>query len=343
MEASFRPHRGGTVIAFGIAGLFASLPLCKTSQQASKTKASRVVSAHLLFEDHTIPAGARILLVSTKHLLGSPRYAAEVGADPSTGHLEFDHVPEGKYTLVARWEPKKNRHREDAGSSPSSETIPATDPVSWGFCWDVTPGSEDHEIILSPGSRQSILVKTETGEPGEDVRAVLALRASKSFVSAPGVLAEPTLTLERHIKAKDGHLVLDGLAPGEWTCVFSISGYGRTAELSLEVPATTEQEIVVPRFLSVAGEVHAPEGVSVAKVWVGLEYDPTYAFVPADGQVATSTDESGRFTISDARPGSVKLKAQAELNHTVYMGYSEMVLEPGKDLKDVRIDVTKSK
>jgi hypothetical protein len=25
-------------------------------------------------------------------VMGFPRYAAEVGADPSTGHLEFEHV-----------------------------------------------------------------------------------------------------------------------------------------------------------------------------------------------------------------------------------------------------------
>jgi hypothetical protein len=341
MELSLRPHRGGTVLVGGIVGLLGYLLPWKTSQEPSRPEPPTSVSAHILLDDRTIPTGASILLFSPKQLMGLPVFAAEVGADSSTGGLRFEHVPKGKYTIVARWEPKKKRHHGSADSDSGSEAVPATDPVWWGFCADVTPGSMDHEIVLSRGSRQPIFVKTETGEPVEEIRAVLALRAATSFVATPGAIAMRTLTLERHAKTKDGHLVLDGLVPGEWTCVLSVPEYGRTAELSLEVPTDAEREIVVPRFLSVTGEVHAPEGVSVAKVWVGLEYDRTYVLVPEDGQVATYTDESGHFVISKARPAHVTLRASADFEH--YMSTTEFVLEPGKDLKDVRIDLTKAK
>ena len=90
-----------------------------------------------------------------------------------------------------------------------------------------------------------------------------------------------------------------------------------------------------------SGLVRAPEGVSVSNVWVGVRYEPTYLLIPEDGQSATYTDKAGAFTIHNVRPGRVTLRASA--GHEDYQFDTELILESGKDMKDIRIELTATK
>jgi hypothetical protein len=314
---------------------------CDQVQDQSPSNVNNVVLCHLRLPDKSLPVGARVMLISTKSMLGMPTYMTEVIVGASDGIGRFERTPPGQYDLVARWEPRASARPPKPEPNGKFTPSPAADAVWWGFCPNISPGPDDHEIVLAQGEKQTILVKCETEVPVKKVRAVLALKSCVGLTPMNLRFPPPTLALVREATTKDGHLVLDGLAPGKWACVLSIPDYGRTGEFSLEVPAKDESEVVVPRFISIAGQVHAPEGVAVSHVWVGLEYEPTFTLIPEDGQVATTTDDSGAFLISHARPGRVKLKASAEQEH--YMFEADLVLASGKDLEGIQINLAKRK
>jgi hypothetical protein len=318
----------------------ASLILGNANSEQHDAQIADTVSARIVRNDGSVAPKVRVLLLSTKSFLGLPMNAAELLADASTGRVRFERVRPGKYTLVARWEPEPEQAKSGEQSNSATGVVPTTPSVWWGFAQDVSPNSDDLTITLSPGEKQSVAVTTSSGAPVGEVQIRVALKTANSFAAAPGTTAQRTVTLDRRVSTKAGRFVVDGLAAGEWACVVSIPEFGRTEEFTMRVPSDSPRDILVPQFISIAGEVHAPDGFSAAKAWVGLAYPTTYLSVFEDGQVATYTDQAGKFEIRNARPGRATLKSETRSgNHRAECRDTELILAPGKDLRGVRVEL----
>jgi hypothetical protein len=311
-----------------------------TQNETSKNAYSIV--AHVVRDDGSIAEGARVLLMSHEAMLGFPMLASERLPDASTGRVLFEHVAPTGYTVIARWEqPVRLLPHEHAKVTPNAGDLPTTPPVWWGFLNDVKPGTTVHEIMLAPGAKQEFRVTNSNGDLVSQVQIRAALRSSDGFMANANSVAFPTITLDRRITANDGRFALDGLAPGEWVCVLAAANYGRTEPFTLAVPSRGIREILVPKFLSISGEIHAPEGMSNAKVWVGVSYPDSYVLVSEDGQVAANLDSAGKFEIRNVRPGRARLRAESvDADRRVCKSKEiEIILEPGKDLHGVQLDL----
>jgi hypothetical protein len=296
--------------------------------------------ARVVRADGSSVEGAQVSLISKESMHGLPMHASGSVSDASTGRVQFEHIPATSYTLIARWEqPVHLRSREQAKPKSDSGDLPTTSPVWWGVLTDVKPDTTVHEITLAAGAKQEFRVTTANSDSISQVEIHAVLRASGGFMADAGAASFPAFTLDRHITTNAGRFALDGLAPGLWACALSADKYGRTEPFTLSVPSQIVREIVVPKFLSIAGEIHAPEGVSNAKVWVGITY--TDACTVADGQVATYSDSTGKFEIRSARPGKATLRAESiDADRRLYRSKEvEILLEAGKDTRGVQLDL----
>jgi hypothetical protein len=305
------------------------------------TKPCDSVSVRLLFEDGQPAGGAFVSLISTELLLGLPLSGQGKASDATTGRVEFEGLRSGHYTLVARWKPKRGSPQSKADRRGENADLPRTDPLWWGIRGDVSPAAEEVEIMLVRGAEQVVSVKTTEDESVARVHVRLALKASNSFVPAHDSPLPPPVMLDCWLETKAGRFVLDGLVPGEWEYVFAARDYGRTEILSSSLPNEGVLQVSVPRFLTVAGEVHVPEGVSPAEVWVGIRYEDTRSWMSEDGQVATSTDVDGRFVITSARPGRATLRAESTGPRC--LAELPIVIQPGKDLAQLRVELKPAK
>jgi hypothetical protein len=327
-------------LLFAVARLPPAVPPHAALGEARQAQsAADSISVRVTLPDGHPAAQARVLLSSDAQLIGIPMWAAELLTDDA-GLARFDHVKRGSYSLVVRLEP--THKLADTKTEPSkSDDIPCTPPVWWAFTKAASPASREIAMVLSAGVKQALRVKTASGVPIDELQIRLTLIRGETFTVTSGTRAVPTVLLDRRVRPSDGRLVVDGLVPGEWACVLSDAKYGRTTELSLLVPAGKETEFIIPRFISISGEVRAPDGAASVGTWVGLKYPPGHLFIFEDGQVAAFTDKNGKFVISNARPGTATLKAEAIKNGGT--AERELLLDTDKDVAEVRLELQRAK
>lgn len=309
-------------------------------QEQKAPKQSSVLAARLQLEDGTVAGKAWVLLESKDNLMGFPVHSQASRTDPESGLVRFENVLPGKYTLVGRWQADHEEPSSESLMRPSAAALPPSTPVWWGFRDEIVPTDSEYRLTLVGGIKQRFLVRTATDDRVDEVFVRLALKREKGY-SSPLKMADGMLTIVRYVQASDDGFELNGLAPGAWTFVLTIPGYGRTGEVSLTVPHDDVNRVTVPKFITVSGKVRTTEGMQVSDVWVGIRYDPTYLHIVEDTQTATSSDRNGRFTIKNVRPGHVKLRASAERGR--YLFETDLVLESGKNLADVWIDLVRAK
>jgi hypothetical protein len=305
----------------------ATLASWKSAEPSASPRAlgGRIV-VRVQLPDGSLPNVASGQLLSEAHHFGLPAFSCQAPIGEEPGLLRFDNIPDGKYWLIVRSQ-ELTRHGQDP-------------PIFWGFREDVSVNDKDIALVLTPGIKQEFLVKTSEGPWSGTVGVRCALRAGSGF-SAPISRANQIVTIMRSEVGVEGRLLIDGLLPGEWTCVLAIPSYGRTGEITLTIPGEDPIEVVVPKFASLSGIVRAPEAISVHTAWVGVYYADTYLQVFEDSQVAGYTDKEGAFSITGVRPGHIKLQARTRGGGFRYA--AEMDIKPGQEVKDLVLELVPRK
>jgi hypothetical protein len=204
---------------------------------------------------------------------------------------------------------------------------------------DIQPGSSGLVLVLSEGDSLSGRVVDDQGQ------GLTRFLVTAEPLQGPGSDLEEEDAVNRIVVSLDGSFTVDGLQDGQWQVSAKAKGHEPTQEVLVTSPGAGSIELVARRFGEVAGVVRSPGGepVSGARVFVeslaeGEEFQPEKVS-RSWGENATS-DQDGRFTARDVRPGRTRLSATAE-----GFGSSQGVLlqvAPGSELEGVALQLRRA-
>jgi hypothetical protein len=249
----------------------------------------------------------------------------------------FENVGRGTYLLAARHETPSKLVREVERAAERAGEVPRTGAIWWAFAEVTTPDVDDVELVLKRGSEQAFLVRTSEAAPAAKLTIRCALKSAEGLTSRePQAVGDP-FQMEKRVKTREGRFVLEGLIPGEWAFVVQVTDHGRTDEFTLTIPGSGQREVLVPRFVELAGTLIGADGKPVEGGWIGMEYPTTCCRVFEDAQVATRSEAGGAFRITNARPGTGTLRARSTDGSLV--AEQEIVIVPDKDQRELRLEL----
>ena len=169
----------------------------------------------------------------------------------------------------------------------------------------IAPDTRDVELELQAPLGLAGRVVDDAGAPVTKF-SVRAATRTNSFLRGMG-----SETAQDDFEDEQGRFTLSGMAPGAWTLHASGEGYGRGDELELELPASGEIELRLPRASVVRGTVVTPEGQPVAGATIEPELGLEALIERATGETprATSLDD-GTFELGGLTPGPVSIAAR---------------------------------
>lgn len=292
-----------------------------------------------------VPEGPTTVTLSSEWsapgILGLSTSVQSRSIEAGSDHVFLKDVPPDPCLLVACHQTPPKLVREAQRAAARAGEVPKTGGVWWAFTAGARADALEIELTLEPGREQNFLVRTAPEVPAEKVTVVYSLKSTSGLPARSMSPIPDPFQLSKRVQTKAGRFVLEGLLPGEWVCAVQVTDHGRTEEFTLTVPADGEHEVLVPRFLKLAGKIVGPEGEPVEAAWVGIEYAPTFLGGSLDTQVASSSDAQGAFTLMYARPGHGKLKASSDDGRL--RAEQDIVIVAGEDQLELSLELKAAK
>lgn len=323
-------QRAGMAPAVRLAGAGAAAPVHIVLSPGAR------ISGRILDEEGRPVAGARVIFSSTNE--GDlDAWHAYLRRDPRFSRTTTD--AEGRFQLVDVRAGRFHLTMDRQGFLPATRSVEVPDPPR-----DVDLG----EVTLEAGAVLEGLVTDEQGRPLAEARVS----------SAPSDPASVPLERRRQRlevgggggsrTGPDGRFRVESLIQGvSYDLSVELDGYVPAKVSGVEPPARAPLRIEMKPAPSLTGRVVGPDGRPVAMASVAARGEGDAAHMPP--LASAGCDESGRFRLFFAAPGSVTLAARAtdyrtkivrgvEVPARGEVGPIEISLEPGAVLEGRVLD-----